>query len=68
MTSTLRSTRTDSIHTLCLLSFALCTSLLVAQTEVSSQQKLPQRGAQDELRTVHAVHVDHAPKLDGTSG
>jgi hypothetical protein len=33
---------------------------------VSSQQELPQRGAQDELRTVQASRVDHAPKLDGT--
>jgi hypothetical protein len=66
MTSTLRSTRADGVHTLCLLSLARCSSLLLAPTEVSSQQKLPQGGAQDELRTVRAIRVDHAPLLDGT--
>jgi hypothetical protein len=66
MTSMLRSTRTDCIHTFYLLLVVLCSSLLFAQTGVSSQQKPPQRGAQDELRTVHASRVDHAPMLDGT--
>jgi hypothetical protein len=65
MTSMLRSIRTGCIHTSYLLSLALCSSFLFAQTEVSSQQK-PPRGAQDELRTVHASRVDHAPMLDGT--
>ena len=66
MTCMLRSTRTDRIHTFYLLSFALCSSLLFGQTELSPQQKPPQGGAQDELRTVHASRVDHAPVLDGT--
>jgi Carbohydrate family 9 binding domain-like len=66
MTYMLRSTWTGRIHKSYLMSLALCSFLLVAQTEVSSQQKPPQPRAQDELRTVHATRVDHAPVMDGT--
>jgi hypothetical protein len=53
-----------------LLFFACCLVILpsspLAQTDVSPQQKPQQRGAQDELRTVQASRVEHAPVLDGT--
>src|SRR5690348_16138085 len=62
----LRSTRTDRIHCLCLLPLALFSTLLIAQTNAPPQQKPPQSGAQEELRTVHASRVDHAPVMDGT--
>jgi len=64
MMSTLRSWLAHLTCTLFL--SALCCSLVLAQTEVDQQQKSRQRGVQEELRTVHASRVDHAPAMDGT--
>src|SRR5690349_12595560 len=66
MTAMLRSTRANGIHALCLLLVALCSSLLFAQTAAPSHKQPPQPANQDDLRTVHAIGVEHAPKLDGT--
>ncbi len=66
MTYGLRGVWTHRFHPVCLWSLALCTLPLFAQTEATQQQKSQSRGVQDELRTVRASRVDHAPVLDGT--